>query len=77
MKPLWAADKYTYRILWSEGDCRYVGVCTEFPDLRVTATTTLGALAGIQRRVGEEIESLHRARKATPTPLAYSVLRGI
>ena len=26
-------DKYTYRVTWSEGDEKYVGLCAEFPSL--------------------------------------------
>ena len=45
---LFSTDKYTYRLLWDENKQRYVGVCSEFPDLRYEATSTVDALAGIQ-----------------------------
>lgn len=67
---LFPADKYTYRLLWDESKERYVGVCSEFPDLRYEATSTTEALAGIQNRVAEEIASLVRQRKTPPEPLA-------
>lgn len=67
---LFSADKYTYRLLWDEDKQRYRGVCSEFPDLRYDATSTSDALAGIQRRVAEEIASLSRLKKAIPEPLA-------
>lgn len=67
---LFSADKYTYRLLWDEDRERYVGVCSEFPDLRYEATSTADALAGIQNRIAEEIASLTRQRKAAPEPLA-------
>ena len=66
---LFPADKYTYRLLWDESKERYVGVCSEFPDLRYEATSTAEALAGIQNRVAEEIASLVRQRKTPPEPL--------
>jgi hypothetical protein len=68
--PLFSADKYTYRLLWDEAKERYVGVCSEFPTLRYEATSTNDALAGIQRRVADELADLMRQRKAPPEPLA-------
>lgn len=67
---LFSADMYTYRLLWDESTQRYLGVCSEFPDLKYEATSTSDALAGIQNRVAEEIESLAKLRKAVPEPYA-------
>jgi len=68
--PLFSAAKYTYRLLWDESKQRYLGVCSEFPDLRYEATSTGDALVGIQNRVAEEIASLARQKKPPPEPLA-------
>ncbi|MBE3111195.1 MAG: hypothetical protein IMZ46_11915 [Acidobacteria bacterium] len=68
--PLFAADKYTYRLLWDEAKERYLGVCSEFPNLKYEATSTTDALAGIQRRVADELADLARQRKPHPEPLA-------
>ena len=68
--PLFSAAKYTYRLLWDESKQRYLGVCSEFPDLRYEATSTTEALAGIVNRVAEEIASLTRQKKQPPEPLA-------
>ena len=68
--PLFSAAKYTYRLLWDESKQRYLGVCSEFPDLKYEATSTADALVGIQNRVTEEIESFARQRKQVPEPLA-------
>lgn len=67
---LFSADKYTYRLLWDENKRRYLGVCSEFPDLKYEATSTSDALAGIQHRVSEEIANLAQQRKPPPEPLA-------
>ena len=67
---LYTAEKYTYRLLWDEEKERYLGVCSEFPDLKYEATSTSDALLGIQNRVAEEIESFARQRKPVPEPLA-------
>ena len=68
--PLFTADKYTYRLLWDEDKERYLGVCSEFPDLAYEATSTGDALSGIQRRVAEELADLAKHRKPHPAPLA-------
>lgn len=67
---LFSADKYTYRLLWDEDKERYLGVCSEFPDLKYEAASTNDALTGIQNRVAEEIETFARQRKQPPDPLA-------
>lgn len=67
---LFSADMYTYRLLWDEIRERYVGVCSEFPDLTYEAMSTADALAGIQNRIAEEIASLARQKKPPPEPLA-------
>ena len=67
---LYSSDNYTYRMLWDEDRERYVGVCSEFPELRYEATSTADALAGIQNRVAEEIATLARLNKPAPEPLA-------
>lgn len=68
--PLFSADKYTYRLLWSHDKERYLGVCSEFPDLVYEATSTSDALAGIQRRVADELSDLTKHKKSHPEPLA-------
>jgi hypothetical protein len=67
---LFSAAKYTYRLLWDESKQRYLGVCSEFPDLKYEATSTNEALLGIQNRVAEEITSLSGLKKPVPEPLA-------
>jgi hypothetical protein len=64
-----SANTYTYRLLWSEDRQRYLGVCSEFPDLRYEAVSTKAALAGIQQRVATELESLASEKKPVPEPL--------
>ena len=70
VSPLFTADKYTYRLLWSEDKERYIGVCSEFPALSYEATNTADALAGIQQRVAGELADLTKHKKAHPEPLA-------
>ena len=42
------SDKYTYRVLWSEEDEEFIGLCAEFPSLSWLASTSEKALKGIR-----------------------------
>ena len=44
-------DHYTYRVIWSEEDGEYAGLCAEFPSLSWLAATSDAALAGIRELV--------------------------
>ena len=70
VSPLFDAEKYTYRLLWSEEKSRYLGVCSEFPGLVYEAMNTVDALAGIQKRVADELNDLEHNQKPAPKPLA-------
>ena len=45
------AQKYTYRVIWSEKDGEFVGLCAEFPSLSWLASTQADALSGIVDQV--------------------------
>src|SRR3989304_1084703 len=63
-------DKYTYRVLWSEEDGEYVGLCAEFPSLSGLAKTQQEALAGIQKPVQEIIRDMKTTGEIPPQPLS-------
>ena len=44
-------DHYTYRVIWSDEDGEYAGLCAEFPSLSWLAATSDAALAGIRELV--------------------------
>ncbi|MEG3437043.1 hypothetical protein V0288_07920 [Pannus brasiliensis CCIBt3594] len=53
---------YTYRIIWSQEDREFVGLCTEFPSLSHLDETPVAALQGIinlVKGVVAEMESNH------------------
>ena len=54
----YAKDKYAYRVLWSEEDQEYVGLCAEFPSLSWLESTQEKALKGIRKLVVECIADL-------------------
>jgi len=68
--PLYEADKYTYRVLWSEEDHQYVGVCTEFPSLSHLDNGHDDALAGIVALVRDVLADIVAKKNEPPVPLA-------
>lgn len=68
--PRYSADKYTYRVLWSDESRQYVGVCSEFPEFRYLAEMHDAALAGIINRVDWALEAGWKACADLPVPLA-------
>ena len=74
--PLYRAEKYTYRVVWSEDDRQYVGVCTEFPSLSHLADTHDAALAGVVTLVRDVLESMHASNEEAPVPIAVQRFKG-
>lgn len=64
------ADRYTYRITWSEGDREFVGLCVEFPSLSWLAKTQEAALNGIRRTVRKAIKDMENDGESPPLPLS-------
>jgi len=63
-------DKYSYRVMWSEDDQEYVGLCSEFPSLSWLETTQEKTLKGIRKLVGECILDLKKNGEEVPEPIA-------
>ena len=57
------AEKHTYRVLWSEEDQEFVGLCAEFPSLSWLAPTKAEALRGIAALVGDVLEDKQKIRE--------------
>ncbi len=58
-----------YRIVWSEEDQEYVGLCAEFPSLSWLAATQDEAWHGIRRLVAECLDDMKANGEAIPVPL--------
>lgn len=41
-------DRHTYRVIWSDKDAEFVGLCAEFPSLSFLAASEAEALEGIR-----------------------------
>lgn len=69
-------ERYTYRVVWSEEDQEFVGLCAEFPSLSWLDRSQKRALTGIVRLVGEVAAEMRRAKEALPVALASRPYRG-
>ena len=63
-------DRYTYRVIWSDEDEMYVGLCAEFGLLSHLDDTPEGAFAGIRDVVKFAVNSLHTDGNPIPEPLS-------
>ena len=63
-------DKYTYRIVWSEDDNEFVGLCAEFPSLSWLELSPTEALKGIRLLVKECLDDMARNNEDIPQPIS-------
>jgi predicted HicB family RNase H-like nuclease len=70
------ADKYTYRVTWSDEDNEYVGLCAELPSLSWLATTPEEALKGIRSTVKKCVKDLARTGESVPQAIAIKKYSG-
>ena len=64
------AQHYTYRVIWSEEDGEFVGLCAEFPGLSWLAPKMEDALKGIARVVANVVRDLRKQEEAVPEPIS-------
>ncbi len=64
------ADKYTYRVTWSEEDEEFVGLCAEFPSLSWLAQSPEQALKGVRGVVSESVADMTSADEAVPEAIS-------
>ncbi len=70
------ASKYTYRVMWSEEDKEFVGLCSEFPSLSWLSKSQSAALAGIRRVVKDVLRDLKKSKATIPAPLSLQDFSG-
>ena len=63
-------DKYTYRVLWSDEDEEFIGLCAEFPSLSWLASTPEKALKGIRSVVKDCLADMTKNKEELPVPLS-------
>ena len=69
-------DKYAYRVLWSEEDQEYVGLCSEFPSLSWLEGTQENALKGIRKVVSECVSDLEKSGEEAPKAISVKSYSG-
>jgi predicted HicB family RNase H-like nuclease len=63
-------EKYTYRVMWSEEDEEFIGLCAEFPSLSWLAPTSAKALKGIQTVVKECTADMSKNKEEIPSAIS-------
>lgn len=63
-------DRYSYRVMWSEEDAEYVGLCAEFPSLSWLAGSQDEAFIGIRRLVADVLADMRANGEVPPKPIA-------
>jgi len=76
MKMTNLGDKYTYRVLWSDEDKEYVGLCTEFPSLSWLSPTPEAALKGVRKMVKEVLKDMNDRGESPPEALSSRKFSG-
>jgi predicted HicB family RNase H-like nuclease len=69
-------DKYTYRVMWSEEDQEYVGLCSEFPSLSWLMPSLEAALKGIRALVRSTVKDMAKNSEHIPEPLSAKKYSG-
>lgn len=64
------AKQYAYRVLWSEEDKEFVGLCAEFPSLSWLDKKQEAALTGIVKLVAQTMVDMRKNNEEIPEPLA-------
>ena len=70
------ADKYTYRVTWSDEDNEYVGLCAELSSLSWLAATPEEALKGIRSAVKKCIKDLTQTGESIPKAITSKKYSG-
>ncbi|GMR06332.1 MAG: hypothetical protein BMS9Abin26_1920 [Gammaproteobacteria bacterium] len=64
------SDKYTYRVLWSDEDEEFVGLCAEFPSLSWLTSSPEKALEGIRGVVKDCVTDMEKNKEELPVPIS-------
>ncbi len=70
------SDKYTYRVLWSDEDEEFVGLCAEFPSLSWLAVSPEKALKGIRTVVKDCVLDMKHNKEELPVPISTRKFSG-
>lgn len=71
-----SAEKYAYRVIWSEEDKEFVGLCAEFPSLSWLAKTQEATLKGIRKVVEAALKDMKKHKEEIPEPICSRKFSG-
>jgi predicted HicB family RNase H-like nuclease len=63
-------EHYTYRVIWSNEDEEFVGLCAEFPSLSYLDENRIAALEGITNLVKDVVADLEASGEKIPEPIS-------
>ena len=69
-------DKYTSRVMWSEEDQEFVGLCAEFPSLSWLQSKPEAALKGIRSLVKSTVKDMSKNDESIPEPISAKKYSG-
>ena len=70
-------DFYTYRVLWSDADGMFIGLCAELPSLSHLDDTAEGAFTGIRDVTATALEIQQEDNDPLPEPLSTRKYSGV
>ena len=70
------SKQYAYRVIWSEEDREFVGLCAEFPSLSWLDKDQEAALRGIVALVKDTVADMETGGEKIPVPLALQKYSG-
>jgi predicted HicB family RNase H-like nuclease len=70
------AKHYTYRVIWSDEDNEFVGLCTEFPSLSWLDAEQSKALTGMVSLVKQTVADMDANGAPVPEPLSLQKFSG-
>jgi len=62
-------NRYTYRVIWSDEDEQFVGLCAEFPSLSWLASSPDEALRGILKVAAKVVKDMKANGEPVPEPI--------
>ena len=67
---------YSYRVIWSEEDQEYIGLCAEFPSLSFLDKNQEKAFAGIRALIKDTLLDMQENQEPIPEPLSTKRFTG-
>lgn len=62
-------EHYTYRVIWSNEDEEFVGLCAEYPSLSYLDEDRIEALSGITKLVKDIVADMEANGEKIPEPI--------